>query len=447
MEKIVAIIILIVGIAIFGYAPVKYDFSYSIFCGVIYCIIIIAYYLIRKKENYFDFDSLFFVTFFFVTLYYPIFMYETDATRYVFFLYSFDKDVMPKSSALAVLGTSSYICGSLLFASKKIRKKEIVIEKKKRLIGSKKFYFISLSLFVLYIMTGGYFELRAVYFGGGEEYEANAISKYIYLFCPAFLFAGIISDFYNSKIIAPEKFSFKNFSTLSYVTILIITGGLLFAGSRTVPIQIILMIIGLYSLLYKNVTLLRFVTYIFIGLFAMFTIVLLRGYQQDSEMAGADVAMDLIINNRNNFLAIEQVNKYSYTYGESMLSPLVAPIPFFQNLLIDSGFREENITSQKLFTFLTYGELYKFYGIGTTIIADIYIAFGAIGSVVFMALLGGLINRSRIKANYSIYSLTTYAIFISYAVYLARAEYFFFMRYLIWTLIIIIFTQKRFKFS
>ncbi|UOE41548.1 oligosaccharide repeat unit polymerase [Chryseobacterium suipulveris] len=445
MDKIVAIIILIFGIAIFSYAPLKYDYGYSVFCGVAYVVIILLYNLVRKKANYFDFDSLFFFTFFFVTLYYPIFMFETDATRYVFFLFQFDTDVIPRSSALAVLGMAAYVFGSLLVFPKSNKQEDSNEKKSGRLVKTKKFYYIALILFILYIATGGYFELRAVYFGG--VYEANPVSKYINLFYPAFLFAGIICDFYNAKIISPNKFRFRKISIIAYITILVIVLGLLFAGSRTIPLQVILMILGLYSLLYKKVNLIRFLGFILIGLITMFSVVILRGYQQDSKTSGADIVMDLIINNRNNFLAIEQVRDNGYTYGESMLSQFVAPIPFFQNLLLSSGYKEQELSSQKLFTFITLGELDKFYGIGTTIIADVYIAFGVIGAIFFMSFLGYTINKNRIKANNSIFALTAYAIFISYSIYLARAEYFFFMRYLIWTLMIVLLATKKFRFN
>ncbi|WP_300672936.1 O-antigen polymerase [Soonwooa sp.] len=446
MGKIFAFIIVILGFFIAYFAPDRYEYSYSIICGIVYAIIIIMYYVVRKKDNYFDFDSLFFFTLFFVTLYYPIFMYETDATRYVFFLFPFDYHVIPKSSSLAVLGAACYIFGSLFVKNSQETKKVTEVEQQDyRPIKTKKFYSIALVLFVLYVLTGGYQELRSVYFGG--NYEANVVAKYINLFCPPFLFAGIICDFYNMKNLSPKKFQLKKISKIAYISIGIIVLGLVFAGSRTIPLQVILMIFGLYSLLYRKISLLRFFTFIIVGLTIMFTIVVSRGYNQDSKYSAADVVMDLIINNRNNFLAVEEVNNHGFTYGTSLLSQFVAPVPFFQNLLLEMGLKEQDITSQKLFTYLTYEELAKFYGVGTTIIADVYIAYGEIGIFFFMAFLGYFINKNRVNSQNSIFSMTIYGVLISYAVYLARAEYFFFMRYLIWTLVVVFFATKKIKFT
>lgn len=446
MDKIFAFLILLAGVLVSYFAPSKYDYSYSIICGIVYLAVIIVYYLVRKKDNYFDFDSLFFFTLFFVTLYYPIFMYETDATRYVFFLFPFDYHVIPKSSSIAVLGVACYIFGALMFVKKPIPITQPNEEQQvTRIIKTKKFYLIALTLFVLYILTGGYQELRAVYFGG--NYEANAISKYINLFCAPFLFAGIICDFSNMKRLSPDKFLFRKISVIAYISTGVIVGGLILAGSRTIPLQVILMVFGLYSLLYKKISLLKFFSFIILGLGIMFTIVVTRGYKQDSKFSGADIVMDLIINNRNNFLAIEEVKNNGLTYGTSLLSQFVAPIPFFQNLLLEMGLEEQDITSQKLFTYLTYEELAKFYGVGTTIVADVYIAYGDFGIFIFMAFLGYFINKNRENAQYSIFSMTVYGVLISYAVYLARAEYFFFMRYLIWTLVVVFFATKKIRFS
>ncbi len=442
MHKIIAFLILIIGLVTYSYAPIKYNYNFSVLCAVLYGIVIVAYYLIRRKKNYFDFDSIFFFTFFFVTLYYPVFLFETDPTRYVFFLFSFDKDVLPLSSAAALLAICSYLFGSLLFAGTK--RVAISHQSSNTLISNRKFYWVALILFLAYFATGGYAELRAVYFGGNEQ--ANPVSKYLFLFCPSFLFAGIISDFYNSRILHPNKIAWRSFSAISFISTGIIMFALIIAGSRTIPLQLLLMIFGLYALLYKNISFTKFSIALLSGLSLMFLIVVARGFGGNN-LSIADTVMDLVINNRNTFLAVEYVQKEGYTFGSTMITGLAAPIPFLQNLFLESGIPEEMMSSAKLFTFLTYGENFQYYGVGTNVVADLYISVGPVGIVILMCLLGYTVNQSRVLAETNIFYLALYAILISYAVYLVRAEFFFYMRNLIWTMLILYISKKKFIYS
>lgn len=450
MNRIFAIIIFLIGLITYIFAPIKYDYDYSIICGVLYTVIILMYYTVRKKNNFLDFDSLFFFTFFFVMLYFPIFMYETDAQRYFMFAFPFDANVIPRASALSILGVSSYIFGSLFLISDKTTnyyKKNINNYNFKllKIIPNSKLYIASIILFVLYVITGGYTEMRAMY-SGEKVAEASGISNYLFIFCPAFLCAAIIIEFYNLKIKNKDRFKFKNVSMLAYVSISVILLAMILTGSRTLPLQILLIIFGLFTLTYKNIGLVKFVSFMLLGLILMFSVVLLRGYDQDSKVTYGDAVMDLVINNRSSFLSIENVDKKGVTYGSSMLAGISSPIPFLQNFLIESGFDKNKISSSKYFTEYTFGDVEEGFGLGTNVIADIYLAFGALGVFVLMTFLGYYVNVNRLKYYTSIYHLAIYAVFISYAVYLVRAEYFFFLRNLVWVVCIIFITKNKFRF-
>lgn len=64
-------------------------------------------------------------------------------------------------------------------------------------------------------------------------------------------------------------------------------------------------------------------------------------------------------------------------------------------------------------------------GTGTTIIADIYLAFGTIGVILMMGFLGRFIRKLLYYAHRNIYYLLIYGVLMGMSVYMARAEFFY----------------------
>ena len=82
------------------------------------------------------------------------------------------------------------------------------------------------------------------------------------------------------------------------------------------------------------------------------------------------------------------------------------------------------------------------YGLGTNIIADIYISFGLFGVILLMFLLGSFISYLKRHMNNNIYMFALYIIMISYSIYLVRAEFLFPIRLLVWVLTFIFVHNK-----
>lgn len=442
MGRIIGVIIFILSFGVFALAPITYEYQYAVMCAILYGTFVFVYLLVKQKKNYLDFDCLFFVAYFFVTLYYPAFMYTTDPYRYVFYELGFNKNVMPFSSGLALLGISAYMMGALMISSNSTIKNR----SKKKLVKIKTtwIFVTAIILVVLFIATGGYMKLFNEYVGGGaEDIRDSGIGSYFYAFFPAFLFAGIIAEFYNLKIDYPEKIKFNSINRIGIAITVIVFLLFIIAGSRSIPMQIVLLIIGLYTLLYKPFGFIKFSIVVVLGFAVLAIVGFLRSSINDGkEFHIEDATMDLIINNRNTFLAIERVQNYGVNYGESMLSPLLAPIPFAQSLTIDLfGLNEDDMRSALIFTKDTFGYVGN-WGLGTNILADVYISFGILGIVILFTAFGYFVNLAMKKGNQSLNHLILYGIFISYAVYLSRAEYFFFIRYFVWCYFILLFSLK-----
>ncbi|NCD70742.1 O-antigen polymerase [Mucilaginibacter agri] len=442
-SQLVSFVLLLEAILVYYFAPTTYNYGYSVFCSILYFINIIAFFILKRKKNYLDFDSVFFVGYFFVTLFYPVFMYENDPTRFFAFQFDFDANVIPQASALSLLGITSYITGSFLYSKPANSQSGYV---SKSYVPNQHLSYFASFIFILYVLSGGYTALKGAYSGDGAL--GSGMANYIFIFVPAFILSAIILEFNNLQHKNPYELKLKNIGK----TTLIAAGSIVFiiisTGSRTVPMQIILLVAGLYTLFYRPVSFPKFILLIIVGMAFMFLLVLLRGYQQEGTFSVVDIAMDLIINNRNSYTAIEYVNKSGLTYGLSMSSSFLAPVPFLQNFVISlCGLNPFDMSSSIVITKLTLGEVGEL-GLGTNIIADIYMSFGSVGVIMLMSGLGFFISMMLAKATKNIYALVCYGVMMSYAVFLVRAEFFFFLRYLIWSLIIVYLSrQYKLKFS
>lgn len=443
MAKIYFFITFVISLFICLFAPRHYNFDYSLFCAFAYWFNFIIYLIVKKKKNYFDFDNLFFISFFFVALYYSAVMYETDPYRYIFYSLYFNKNHLPLSSAIALLASNGYLLGATFIKEKRENVFKLSNVKK---INTSWLFTIAIVFITLYIISGGYNRLINEYIGGAEVVEENGVSSYFFVFFPVFLFSGIILEFYNLKKDNPDKFFFSKISKYGLVTTGVIFLMFFLIGSRTIPLQIILICLGLYTLLYKPIKFTNFLIFILVGFIGLATVGylrnVLRSNAHDQKFYLEDSAMDLIVNNRNSYVLIEHVEKKGYSYGVSMLSPVLAPIPFSQSLVINIfDLKDDEMRSALITTKNTFGKVTT-WGLGTNIVGDVYLAFGLIGIVILFPLLGYYVNKFRVKSNDSAVSLLFYAILLSYAVYLPRAEYFYFVRYFVWCFIVLYLTLK-----
>jgi hypothetical protein len=151
----------------------------------------------------------------------------------------------------------------------------------------------------------------------------------------------------------------------------------------------------------------------------------------------SNLLSDLIIPARNNYLCIEYVNKFGLTYGGSMAGGLIGVVPSLEKVLVEYfELDRRKYGSAEIFTDYTLGR-FPSVGLGTTLIADLYLSFGVLGVLVFMYCLG---RFSRILSSYAVnrhyFYIVAYAAIASFAVYWARTTYFHPARLMLWSLLI-----------
>ncbi|KAF2081155.1 O-antigen polymerase [Flavobacterium sharifuzzamanii] len=422
-HSLIFVLLLIESICLFLFAPDYYHYGFNLFCMCQYLFSCFLFLKLKKKQNYFDFDVIFMFSFFFVMFFYPVFMFQSDPLKYFAFQYEFNENVISRSTALSLLGMQSYFLGSISFREKKISQPR-----------TKPYdYITSLTLisaisFFLFIVSGGYASLKGAY--SGEEVQSSGLGSYFRAFTTPFLYCALALQFDYLYKLNKDKFEIKGLKNILIVYTIFFSVLMVMTGSRANILQVILICGGLYTAYYKNISFVKFIPLMIIGILGMFAINIARG---GGEISGlADIVMDLIINNRNTYMAVDYVDVNGITYGKTMFSVILAPFPFMQKIIF-SIFHIDvwDASSSALITKISLGGESEL-GLGTNIIADLYMSFGMIGVIVLMFFLGRYISKFLYMAKNNIYALIAYSVMMSYSVYIVRSEFFFAGRDLLW---------------
>lgn len=158
-----------------------------------------------------------------------------------------------------------------------------------------------------------------------------------------------------------------------------------------------------------------------------------------------DVTRSFVVNTRNLYVGMEYVEKNGINWGTtSLFNSLLSVIPFAQSTF-ESITGVDLETSAGFFTTLAFGKQ-RSYGLGTNLVADVYISFGLIGVIGLFMLFGRTVELYRKKTimKNDIYSNIVYFTLLSYSVYYPRTGLFMPLKFIIWTFAIY-YLLKQFK--
>lgn len=424
--------LLLESILLFCFSPKYYSYTFNLFCFIQYLFSCFVYFKSSHKKNYFDFDVIFMVTYLFVMFIFPVFIYNDNPT-FSFFKYDYNENLISKGSALALLGIQAYILGASIVKDNP--------KKKHTRTGYLHYSFFLVLLymvFFLFIISGGLQVFINLY---SNVSSSSGVSYYLLILIPPLAFP-CIAAWYNNISLIQSKIGINDFLTDKFLFFFILIFIILFlsVGSRTLPIQFVLIILGFYFMLFYNLSLLKLIPFLLLGALVMFFVMINRSGLQFSmsNVKFYEVFLDLIINNRNTYMALDYVERAGITWGESMLVSILSPIPFLQSVILNLfGLNPTDCASSLIITKLTLGRDNNLdVGFGTNIVADLYIAFDVYGVIIGMCFLGFFVNYLR-RRSYNIYYFVAYGVMLSYSIYLVRAEYFFFLRLLLWSLAIL----------
>ena len=440
---------LLESLILYWFAPNEYKFGFNLYCMIHFILSSVLYIVLKRKDNYFDFDCIFLISIYFTLFFFPVFIYNTIFEKFLFaYDYYYNENLISKATALALLGAHSYMFGGSL-----VKKENKAKFNNNNVISNQILILLSLLCFILFLFSAGSNMFTHTYDGsiGGEE--ASGTVTYILVLLSAIMTTAFVVEFNNWSLDKQYK---KNL--ILFIILFTFVGVFLKIGSRTYPLQYILLVIGLYSIKIRKINFKELIILIILG-FSLLGIIGLSRINNDSvandlqdNMGALVFIQDLLLNNRNTFVAMDIVDKYGYDYGSGMLTPILGIFPFANTTILNlTPLTELDMSSGLRITAYSLGKTSDFeVGFGTNIIADLYMSFGSPGVIILMAILGYYINLSleKVKEGGSIYYLLIYAVMISYSVFIVRAEYFIFLRLLIWSLAIINITKLHpYKFT
>ena len=401
--------------------------EYNYFCFGISLISTYIYIISVKKKNYLDFETIFIVVFLIVGFAYPVFLYDENKPNLFFFGFSFDITTINTGSILFVLSLQSYYLGSI-FCEKRKR----FVAKPIQLINNHFLTWMVVLLAVLFISLGGVQYFQAMYNDKYKEVIGGLVMQVMVLL-HAFSLIAIATEFYNKKINPNYKIS--NFLIITITCLVLL---MLYAGNRTFASQLMLPLIVLNSIYFKSIGKFKIIIF-FIG--SIFCMSLIQSYRATNTVSAprsiGKTIIDLVIVTRNTYVSLEYVENYGFTYGETMSRGVIGIIPSLERIIInDFGVDSDELGSAETLTKYTLGSK-RTLGLGTNIVADIYMSFGIPGLIILMYSLGYFVRSKFIGAiNLSYFSLISYTVLVSYSVFLVRSTYTHPLKLLVWCFII-----------
>lgn len=390
-------------------------FSYALGCTILF-------FLKKKKKNYFDFDTLFILILFLIG-YLASFSYGEPFYKALFF-FEFDYRYLNSGTWLYTIGLISYFCGG-------IDSNGDILDYDTQTIYPTKPLFISFVFIVcVFLGTGGLAHFASAYHGESVE---NGITSYLILLM---VVNSII--LISVELINVRRFKYYKIHWVYIVFIVFISILLMSVGNRTAASQMLLPLIGLYTLFFRPVSLKLLIISLFPIFILMYVIQITRGgenlsFQLESPML---MARDLTIPHRATFEAMSYVDENGYTYGKNMSGGIINIIPGIARIIIGESreFGSAEILTTYTFTKLKTPPEYQI-GLGTNVISDIYISFGCFGVAFFMWLLGSIVKKSVKRSNSgSLVWTIVLAGLLANSVFLARASYSHPLRYILWSI-------------
>lgn len=433
-DKSLQVVLLIFAIALYFFAPKDYSLQYCVYCFVIFVASasLLLYNNVRRYKTFLIFDVLFTFSFFFANFAYPVFLYDSNP-YFSLFTRDFNEHIMSKCTALATVGFVSYSIGAF-----KEGKKPIVSNTRKNYIltplnGVDIFIlFVLFSLFIyssIEALRAGYSQATSV--GGGFFYIFSLFYVYKY-------FAHSIGK--SSRVVVYCFFIL----VISYIVLNFML------GNRGEPLYLFVAIVYCYHRYVKQIANSRILLFSALGLFIFYFIGVTRissnqlGTTSRNELISnwkaedniLSYANEIIINNRSSFVLVDYADNNGFSYGKTWRVNFFSVVPFGQSFALNVlGIPKREFSSTHLTTWLEFGEGDpNAFGLGTNLIGDIYLCFGAIGVLVFMFLFGNVIRKVHDESikKYSYYQMF-YIILIALSVYYTRATLFCILQMLAWT--------------
>jgi oligosaccharide repeat unit polymerase len=437
--KILQVMLFMASIVLYGFRPtdiLRNWFSYICFAIIISSTVL--YFSSLNKKNYLDFDTLFVMLLLIIGFAYPIFLIDQDSMFLYYYRMDLDSKRVNTGVVLFALGIQTYYMGALSVKEKRKNSANVL-----KFIDTRFLILSVITLTGLFIFFGGINYFQSIYRKDIVNYSSS-LALQVMVLLHAVSIVVIATEFYNKRINKNYKISKLLIVTIGCMVLL-----MLYVGNRTFASQLILPILVLYALFFRNVNKLWLSVFFIVSVMSMSVIKTFRiGDDVKTPTSFAETFIDLLIVTKSTYYCLEYLEINGYSYGLTMSGGLSGIIPSLESNLINNyGVDKDDLGSAETLTRFVLGRE-RSYGLGTNIIADIYLSFGLVGVLVLMWVLGVFTRRCYLGTlNMNYFSIITYSVLVSYSVFLARTSYTHPVKLLLWCFIIgkinIFLTQKR----
>lgn len=385
---------------------------------MIYITAVYAFFKLKKKKNYFDFDTIFLVILTIMHFSAPFYA-NTDALSRLFYVGDITSVYFTKGTLVAITGIVAYMLGSINYDIKNRFVVQVNDLFKYRNVSIGMVGITTLFVMYLFVLSGGMDFFRSQYMDGIGGGNANGlIFQTMILMC-------VLSNVYCALLFLKcRKLDISQKVVLSLIALFSVT--LAITGNRTFPSYIILPYLLFYTAKRKAIGLSKTLLGLLSGFVLMYIIQITRSGGSAFSTDFLSLAKDLVIPANCFYGSLEYVDKFGLNLGKTMIVPILGLIPG-STALFGSRFGSAEVLTRYLF-----GAEEVTSGLGTTIIADIYISFGVVGVAFFMYWLGALVNK---KWKYQLTDMLVKAGFYASCVFICRSQYFLPIRFIIWGLI------------
>lgn len=407
----------------FAYAPVKYSLLFC--CSVTILFLAQTFYFFIKvsNKNYLNFYTIFFFSFFFINFFYPTVLYPIDPEFFSVFKLGFSETYINKGTALSQLASSSFVLGVFFFKSPKSTNR--VVQQKVFYLSHHVSTILTLILFFLFVATVGN------QFLSGDFTAHSSFSLYILQLLTSF--------FILSSILFLKYYKYQKYKNFYYLAVLLNIILFVSIGDRGPALYLIILIFSLYAFYIKKISLKSLLLAALFGIVLMHLVgvgrsagssnfegnIISRGieksHSEDKRRSFYSVTESFVVNARNLYVGLQYVDVYGINLGETFYISFLSVVPFFQSIFEKStGITPKG--SASFFTELAFGPSPP-YGLGTNLVADIYISFGLLGVVILFFFLGLVVEyyRKKVTVGGDIYSNIVYFGMVYFSVYLPRS--------------------------
>lgn len=405
-----SIIAYIVEFIVLGFIDTAYQISILYIHTGLIGLATYLYFKTKNKANYFDFDSIFIVISLIIG-YLSMFFYKTDLQIVLHGFIQLPDSFINKGIILYTIGLTSYYLGGVSAKESENKSAFFVPHISNTWLG---YLIIILCVFLLTSDLLSYYE--SMYQGGEVKSLAVKYSDFLIWVIVAYVSIECHNNEYTS-------FRLTSHNVIPIVSVFVTALLIMLSGSRTLASYYILPIMGAYFMFSKHLSLKAFAFIFCVVVFIMKVVQFTRQGNEVSIQETISILNDLTCVLKHTFFAQVYVSDNGYLWGVNILVYAFAVVPGLSSFVFPN-MRE--VGSAEILTDYIY-EITGFpgtAGLGTNIVADLYISFGVLSVICGMYFLGKIVNEKLQAAQSgSIYALSFYLALMAHSAFICRATF------------------------